>query len=92
MIDPSVAHGCFQGLPESHELLMDGVMSRRFAVLGHRLFVAMNAVVLDLAGSNFRQAQLTEERHQVPLRAPLLAFHVDFAALALRDDVVFTKE
>ena len=81
-----------QGLSKSDPLLMHGVAGRRLAALRHRFFVAMNAVVLDLAGSNLRQAQMTEERHQVPLRPPLLAFHVDFAALALRDDVVFTKE
>ena len=35
---------------------------------------------------------MTEEWHELPLRAPLLAFDVDLAVLALRDDVVFTKE
>ena len=53
MIEPSVADGCFQGLSKSHDLLMHGVVGRRFSVLDYSFFVAMNAVVLDLAGGDF---------------------------------------
>ena len=82
---------CFQGLAQRHDFVVHGAMCRRLAAFLHRLFVTMNAVFLDLAGSDFREAQMAEERHQVHLRPPVLAFDVDLAALALRDDVVFAQ-
>jgi hypothetical protein len=60
-VEPSVADSCFQGLSKSDHLLIDGVAGRRLAALCYRFFVAMNAVVLDLAGSNLRQAHRTEK-------------------------------
>ena len=81
----------FQGLAERHDLLMHGAVGRRLAALFHGLFVAMNPVVLNLAGGDFREAHGTKERHQVHARARVLAFDIDSAALALRDDIVFTQ-
>ncbi len=86
-----MAEGGFQGLPESHDLLMHGVVGRRLAALLHRLFMAVNPVFLHLAGGDFREAHVAEERHQMHARPRVLAFDVDFAALPLRDDVVFTQ-
>ena len=60
----------------------------RFAI---GFFEAVNPVLLNLAGGDFREAQGAEERHQVHRRPPVLAFDVDLAALALRDDVVFAQ-
>ena len=54
-------------------------------------FVALNPVFLDCASGDFREAHVTEERHQVHARARVLAFDIDLVALALGDDVVFTQ-
>jgi len=71
---------------------MHGVAGRRLAALGRRLFEPMNSVFLYLAGGNFREAQGTEERHEVHTRPPVLAVDVNVAALALGDEVVLAQE
>jgi hypothetical protein len=68
-----------------------GVAGRRFSALGHRFFVAVNAVFLDLAGAGFSKAHLAEERHEAHVGPPVLPFDVVPAALPLRNDVVFTQ-
>jgi hypothetical protein len=55
----------------------------RKATPTHPFLVAMNAVGLDLAGSNFRQTQMTEERHcgndPRPSRGSALGFATAFS-------------
>src|ERR1022692_4930716 len=70
---------------------MHGVMGGRLAVLGDGFFMPVNPVFLNLAGGDFREAQMTEERDQVVSRSLVQAPDVVLAALALRDDVVFPE-
>ena len=51
----------------------------------------MNPVFLDLARSDFRDSQVSEERHQVDATSPVLALDVLLVTLSLRDDVVLVK-
>ena len=51
-----MAERSFQGLAERDDLLMHGAVGRRLAALFRGLLVALNAVILDLAGSDFGQA------------------------------------
>ena len=60
-----MAQGGFQGLAEGDDFLMHGIAGRRLAALFDRFLVAMNAVFLDLAGGDFGEAHIAEERHQV---------------------------
>ena len=91
VVEPAMADGSIQGLAQGHDLLMHGVISWRLAAFRDCLFVAVDAVFLNFAGSDIRKARRTEERHQMHARPVVLAFDVDFTALLLRDDVVFTQ-
>lgn len=51
----------------------------------------MNPVFLDLARSDFRDSQVSEERRQVDATSPVLAVDVLLIALPLRDDVVLVQ-
>jgi len=51
----------------------------------------MNPVFLDLARSDFRDAEVAEQRHQVDAASPVLAVDVLFVTLSLGDDVVLMQ-
>ena len=86
-----MANGSLQYLPQGHHLLVRGVVCRRLAAVRHRLFEPVDAVVLYLAGGDFRLDQAAEERHQVPGCSGVLTPEISFAPLSLRDDVVFAQ-
>ena len=90
-VEPSLADCGFQRLAQGHDFLVHGVIGGRLAALGDGFFMAVNPVVLNLAGGDFREAHMAEERDQVDGRAPVLALDVILAALALGDDVVFAE-
>ena len=81
----------FQRLAERHHFLMHGVMGRRLPALCGGVFIPVNSVFLNLAGGDFREAQMAEEGDQVDSRTPVQALDVVLAALTLRDDVVFAE-
>ena len=83
--------GSFQYLPQGHDLLVHGIVCRRLTAFGHRLFKSVDTVLLYLAGTDFRQDQAAKERHQVPGCSGVLTPEIGFAALTLRDDVVFAQ-
>ena len=70
---------------------MHGVIGRWLAALGDGFFMPVNPVLLNLAGGDFRKAQMAEERDQVVCRSLVQAPDVVLAALTLRNDVVFAE-
>ena len=82
----------FQRLAQRHDFLVHGVIGGRLAARGDGFFMPVNPVFLNLAGGDFREAESAEERDQVVSRSLVLASDIAFAALALRDDVVFPQE
>src|ERR1035441_6830720 len=91
-VQPSVAHGGFEGLPENNDFLMHGAPGRWLSVFLHRFLVAMNAVLLHLARRDLGKSHVAEEGHQVNPEARAVALNVLGIALALGDDLVFALE
>ena len=87
-----MAHGGFERLPENNDFLMHGAPGWRLSVFLHRFLVAMNAVLLDLAGRDLGKSHVAEEGHQMNPQARAVALNVLGVALALGDDLVFALE
>src|SRR5438034_94342 len=87
-----MAHGGFEGLPENNDFLMHGTPGRRFSMFLHRFLVAMNAVLLYLAGRDLGESHVAEEGNQMKPEARAVAFNVLGITLALGDDLVFALE
>src|SRR5450631_1640429 len=62
------------------------------SVFLHRFLVAMNAVLLYLAGRDLGKSHVAEEGHQVKPEASAVALNVLGITLALGDDLVFALE
>ena len=86
-----MAKRSFQGLPQRHDFLMHGAVSRWLAAFSNCLLVSVNSVFLDLSCGDLRDVQVPEERDQVNARPPVLAIHVLLVALSLRDDIVLAE-
>src|ERR1039457_5663528 len=91
-VQPSVAHSGFEGLPQNNDFLMHGTPGRRLSVFLHRFLVAMNAVLLYLAGRDLGKSHVAKERHQMKPEASAVAYNVLGITLALGDDLVFALE
>src|ERR1022692_3538656 len=87
-----MAHGGFERLPEDNDFLMHGTPGRRLSVFLHRLLVAVNAVLLYLAGRDLGKSHVAKEGHQMNPEARAVAFNVLGITLALGDDLVFALE
>jgi hypothetical protein len=87
-----VAHGGFEGLPQNDDFLMHRTSGWRLPVFLHRFLVAMNAVLLYLAGRDLGKSHVAKEGHQMKPEASAVAYNVLGVALALGDDLVFTLE
>lgn len=87
-----VRHGGFERLPKNSDFLMHGTPGRRLSVFLHRFLVAMNAVLLYLAGRDLGKSHVAEEGHQMKPEASAVTFNVLSIALALGDDLVFALE
>jgi hypothetical protein len=61
-------------------------------MLFHRLFTAVNAVFLNLAGVYFRKPHVAKEGNQMDAQPSFVIVHIDAIALAFGDDLVFTLE
>ena len=85
-VQPSVAHGGFEDLPEDNDFLMHGVSGGRFSILLNRLFMAMHPVILKLAGGDFRKVFVLHEGKNVIVEPPAVGGDIDRAALALGAD------
>jgi hypothetical protein len=90
-VEPSVAKRCFQSLPQRHDFLVHGAVSRWLAAFSNCLLMSVNSVFLDLSCLDLRDAQVPQEGDQVNARPPVLAIHVLQVALSLRDDVVLAQ-
>ena len=77
-----MTHCRLERLAQRHHLLVHGIPGRRLAVLFHRLFTAVNAVFLNLAGVDFRKPHVAEERNQMDAQPSFVVVHIDFIALA----------
>src|SRR5260370_21136866 len=71
---------------------MHGTPGRRLSAFLHRFLVAMNAVLLYLAGGDLGKSDVAEEGHQMNPEASAVAFNVLSITLALGDDLVFALE
>src|ERR1022692_2770807 len=71
---------------------MHGAPRRRLSVFLHRFLVAMNAVLLYLAGRDLGKSHVAEKGHQMNPEASAVAFNVLGITLALGDDLVFALE
>ena len=91
MVDPSVLDGGLHDLTQCHDFLVHGVMRRRLAAPGHRLFKTSDAVSLDFARRDFGENQATEKRNEMTVGAGMLSTRICAAALTLRDDVEFAQ-
>jgi hypothetical protein len=60
-VQPSVAHGGFEGLPQNDDFLMHGTPGWRLSVFLHRFLVAMNAVLLYLTGRDLGKSHVAKE-------------------------------
>src|ERR1039458_8962448 len=87
-----MAHGGFERLPQNDDFLMHGAPGRRLSVVLHCFLVAVNAVLLHLAGSDLGKSHVAEEGHQMNPQASAVAFNVLGITLALGDDLVFALE
>jgi hypothetical protein len=87
-----VAHGGFERLPENNDFLMHGVPGRRLSVFLHRFLVAMNAVLLNLAGRDLGKSHVAKEGQQMKTEAGAVSFDVYWTSLAFGDDLVFALE
>ena len=58
-VEPSVADGGFQRLAQGHDFLMHGVVGGRFAEVRDSFLMPVDAVFLNLAGGDFREAHLS---------------------------------
>src|ERR1022692_3885112 len=87
-----MAHGGFERLPEDNDFLMHGTPGWRLSVFLHRFLVAVNAVLLYLAGRDLGKTHVAEEGHQMKPEASAVAFNVLGITLALGDDLVFALE
>ena len=87
-----MAHGGFERLPQNDDFLMHGAPGRRLSVVLHCFLVAVNAVLLHLAGSDLGKSHVAEEGHKMNPEARAVALNVLGIALALGDDLVFALE
>src|ERR1017187_3076953 len=91
-VQPSVAHSGFEGLPQNNDFLMHGAPGRRLSVFLHRFLVAMNAVLLYLAGRDLGKSHVAKEGQEMKPEASAVAFNVLGITLAFGDDLVFALE
>src|SRR6266700_2729403 len=71
---------------------MHGTSGWRLSVFLHRFLVAVNAILLHLAGRNLGESHVAEEGHKMNPEARAVALNVLGIALALGDDLVFALE
>jgi hypothetical protein len=71
-----VPHGGFERLPQNNDFLMHGIPGRRLSVFLYRFLVAINAVLLYLAGRDLGKTHFAKEGQQMKPEASAVAFHV----------------